>query len=216
MEKFTVHSGLVAPLDRENVDTDAIIPKQFLKSIKRTGFGPNLFDEWRYLDVGQPGQDNTNRPLNPDFVLNQPRYQGASILLARDNFGCGSSREHAPWALSQYGFRAIIAPSFADIFFNNCYKNGLLPVALTALQVDHLFNETNAFNGYKLTIDLDKQLVITPDGTSYSFDITPFRKYCMLNGFDDIGLTLRQSDKIKSYEAERMTRMPWLGNRLVG
>ncbi|QET01040.1 MULTISPECIES: 3-isopropylmalate dehydratase small subunit [Cupriavidus] len=216
MEKFTVHSGLVAPLDRENVDTDAIIPKQFLKSIKRTGFGPNLFDEWRYLDVGQPGQDNTNRPLNPDFVLNQPRYQGASILLARDNFGCGSSREHAPWALAQYGFRAIIAPSFADIFFNNCYKNGLLPVALTALQVDHLFNETNAFNGYKLTIDLDKQVVITPDGTSYAFDITPFRKYCMLNGFDDIGLTLRQSDKIKTYEAERLTRMPWLGNRVVG
>ncbi|CAG9163707.1 3-isopropylmalate dehydratase small subunit [Cupriavidus pampae] len=216
MDKFTVHSGLVAPLDRENVDTDAIIPKQFLKSIKRTGFGPNLFDEWRYLDVGQPGQDSTNRPLNPDFVLNQPRYQGASVLLARDNFGCGSSREHAPWALAQYGFRAIIAPSFADIFFNNCYKNGLLPVVLTALQVDHLFNETNAFNGYKLTIDLDKQLVMTPDGTSYPFDITPFRKYCMLNGFDDIGLTLRQSDKIKTYEAERLTRMPWLGNRVVG
>jgi len=216
MDKFTVHSGLVAPLDRENVDTDAIIPKQFLKSIKRTGFGPNLFDEWRYLDVGQPGQDSTNRPLNPDFVLNQPRYKGASVLLARDNFGCGSSREHAPWALAQYGFRAIIAPSFADIFFNNCYKNGLLPVVLTALQVDHLFNETNAFNGYKLTIDLDKQLVMTPDGTSYPFDITPFRKYCMLNGFDDIGLTLRQSDKIKTYEAERLTRMPWLGNRVVG
>ena len=216
MDKFTVHSGLVAPLDRENVDTDAIIPKQFLKSIKRTGFGPNLFDEWRYKDVGQPGQDNSKRPLNPDFVLNQSRYQGASILLARNNFGCGSSREHAPWALTQYGFRAVIAPSFADIFFNNCYKNGLLPVALTDLQVDHLFNETVAFPGYKLTIDLDRQVVVTPGGDSYPFDIAPFRKYCMLNGFDDIGLTLRQKDKIKSYEAERLTKMPWLGNRLVG
>ncbi len=216
MDKFTVHSGLVAPLDRDNVDTDAIIPKQFLKSIKRTGFGPNLFDEWRYKDVGQPGQDNSNRPLNPDFVLNQPRYQGVSILLARNNFGCGSSREHAPWALAQYGFRAVIAPSFADIFFNNCYKNGLLPVVLTELQVDHLFNETNAFPGYKLTIDLDRQVVVTPGGDSYSFDITPFRKYCMLNGFDDIGLTLRQKDKIKTYEAERLTKMPWLGNRVVG
>lgn len=216
MEKFTVHSGLVAPLDRENVDTDAIIPKQFLKSIKRTGFGPNLFDEWRYKDVGQPGQDNSKRPLNPDFVLNHSRYQGASILLARNNFGCGSSREHAPWALTQYGFRAVIAPSFADIFFNNCYKNGLLPVVLTELQVDHLFNETNAFPGYQLTIDLDKQVVLTAGGNSYPFDIAPFRKYCMLNGFDDIGLTLRQKDKIKSYEAERLVKMPWLGNRVVG
>ncbi|WP_455283243.1 3-isopropylmalate dehydratase small subunit [Cupriavidus necator] len=216
MDKFTVHSGLVAPLDRENVDTDAIIPKQFLKSIKRTGFGPNLFDEWRYKDVGQPGMDNSKRPLNPDFVLNQPRYQGASILLARRNFGCGSSREHAPWALAQYGFRAVIAPSFADIFFNNCYKNGLLPVVLTEQQVDHLFNETNAFNGYQLTIDLDKQVVITPSGQGYEFDIAPFRKYCMLNGFDDIGLTLRHADKIKAYEAERVARMPWLNNRLVG
>jgi len=216
MEKFTVHSGLVAPLDRENVDTDAIIPKQFLKSIKRTGFGPNLFDEWRYKDVGQPGQDNSRRPLNPDFVLNQPRYQGASILLARNNFGCGSSREHAPWALTQYGFRAVIAPSFADIFFNNCYKNGLLPVALTDQQMDQLFDETNAFVGYKLTIDLDKQVVLTPGGQAFPFDIAPFRKYCMLNGFDDIGLTLRQKDKIKAYEAERLTKMPWLGNRLVG
>ena len=216
MEKFTVLSGLVAPLDRENVDTDAIIPKQFLKSIKRTGFGPNLFDEWRYKDVGQPGQDNSKRPLNPDFVLNQSRYQGAQVLLARNNFGCGSSREHAPWALTQYGFRAVIAPSFADIFFHNCYKNGLLPVVLTELQVDHLFNETNAFPGYQLTIDLEKQLVITAGGNSYPFDIAPFRKYCMLNGFDDIGLTLRQKDKIKSYEAERLTKMPWLGNRLVG
>jgi len=216
MEKFTVHNGLVVPLDRENVDTDAIIPKQFLKSIKRTGFGPNLFDEWRYKDVGQPGQDNSKRPLNPDFVLNQPRYQGASILLARNNFGCGSSREHAPWALTQYGFRAVIAPSFADIFFNNCYKNGLLPVALTDQQVDHLFHETLAFPGYKLTIDLDKQVVVTTSGTSYPFDIAPFRKYCMLNGFDDVALTLRHKDKIKAYEAERLTKMPWLGNRLVG
>ncbi|WP_454764511.1 3-isopropylmalate dehydratase small subunit [Cupriavidus campinensis] len=216
MEKFTVHNGLVAPLDRENVDTDAIIPKQFLKSIKRTGFGPNLFDEWRYKDVGQPGQDNSKRPLNPDFVLNQPRYQGASILLARNNFGCGSSREHAPWALTQYGFRAVIAPSFADIFFNNCYKNGLLPVALTDQQVDHLFHETLAFPGYKLAIDLDKQVVVTTSGTSYPFDIAPFRKYCMLNGFDDVALTLRHKDKIKAYEAERLTKMPWLGNRLVG
>lgn len=216
MEKFTVHSGLVAPLDRENVDTDAIIPKQFLKSIKRTGFGPNLFDEWRYKDVGQPGMDNSKRPLNPDFVLNQPRYQGASILLARRNFGCGSSREHAPWALTQYGFRAVIAPSFADIFFNNCYKNGLLPVVLSEQQVEHLFNETNAFNGYQLTIDLDKQVVLTPSGQGYEFDIAPFRKYCMLNGFDDIGLTLRHADKIKAYEAERVAKMPWLNNRLVG
>ncbi len=216
MEKFTVHKGLVAPLDRANVDTDAIIPKQFLKSIKRTGFGPNLFDEWRYLDVGQPGQDNSKRPLNPDFVLNQPRYQGASILLARENFGCGSSREHAPWALTQYGFRAVIAPSFADIFFNNCYKNGLLPVVLTAPQVDQLFNETNAFNGYQLTIDLERQAVITPSGAGFEFDIAPFRKYCMLNGFDDIGLTLRHADKIRAFEAERVTKMPWLNNRLVG
>ncbi|KAA0182439.1 3-isopropylmalate dehydratase small subunit [Cupriavidus sp. H18C1] len=216
MEKFTVHKGLVAPLDRANVDTDAIIPKQFLKSIKRTGFGPNLFDEWRYLDVGQPGQDNSKRPLNPDFVLNQPRYQGASILLARENFGCGSSREHAPWALTQYGFRAVIAPSFADIFFNNCYKNGLLPVVLTAAQVDQLFNETNAFNGYQLTIDLERQAVITPSGAGFEFDIAPFRKYCMLNGFDDIGLTLRHADKIRAFEAERVTKMPWLNNRLVG
>ncbi|SOZ13632.1 3-isopropylmalate isomerase, subunit with LeuC [Cupriavidus taiwanensis] len=216
MEKFTVHNGLVAPLDRENVDTDAIIPKQFLKSIKRTGFGPNLFDEWRYKDVGEPGMDNSKRPLNPDFVLNQPRYQGASILLARRNFGCGSSREHAPWALTQYGFRAVIAPSFADIFFNNCYKNGLLPVVLSEQQVDHLFNETNAFNGYQLTIDLDKQVVLTPSGQGYEFDIAPFRKYCMLNGFDDIGLTLRHADKIKAFEAERVAKMPWLNNRLVG
>jgi 3-isopropylmalate/(R)-2-methylmalate dehydratase small subunit len=215
MEKFTVHSGLVAPLDRENVDTDAIIPKQFLKSIKRTGFGPNAFDEWRYLDHGEPGQDNSKRPLNPDFVLNQPRYQGASLLLARKNFGCGSSREHAPWALQQYGFRAIIAPSFADIFFNNCYKNGLLPIALTEQQVDHLFNETYAFNGYQLTVDLDAQVVRAPDGREYAFDITAFRKYCLLNGFDDIGLTLRHADKIRQFEAERLVKQPWLGNRVL-
>ncbi|CAJ0802742.1 3-isopropylmalate dehydratase small subunit 1 [Ralstonia psammae] len=216
MEQFTIHTGLVAPLDRENVDTDAIIPKQFLKSIKRTGFGPNLFDEWRYKDAGEPGQDNSKRPLNPDFVLNQPRYKGASVLLARKNFGCGSSREHAPWALQQYGFRAIIAPSFADIFFNNCFKNGLLPIVLTESQVDHLFNETQAFTGYQLTVDLDKQIVVTPGGTAYPFDITAFRKYCLLNGFDDIGLTLRYADQIKAYEAQRLAKMPWLAHKLVG
>ena len=214
MEKFTVHQGVVVLLDRENVDTDAIIPKQFLKSIKRTGFGQNLFDEWRYLDQGEPGQDCTNRPLNPDFVLNQSRYQGGSILLARQNFGCGSSREHAPWALEQYGFRAVIAPSFADIFFNNCYKNGLLPIVLSAQQVDRLFNETVAFNGYQLTIDLEKQQVIAPDGLAYDFEIASFRKYCMINGLDDIGLTLRHADKIKAYESERILKMPWLGTKL--
>ncbi|TAL55213.1 3-isopropylmalate dehydratase small subunit [Pandoraea sp.] len=216
MEKFVVHSGLVAPLDRENVDTDAIIPKQFLKSIKRTGFGQNLFDEWRYLDAGQPGQDCSRRPLNPDFVLNQARYQGASVLLARKNFGCGSSREHAPWALQQYGFRAIIAPSFADIFFNNCFKNGLLPIVLSESQVDHLFNETVAFVGYKLTIDLQKQMVIAPDGREFAFDVEPFRKHCLLNGFDDIGLTLQHADKIKEFEARRLATQPWLNHRLPG
>ncbi|MBU6491310.1 MAG: 3-isopropylmalate dehydratase small subunit [Burkholderiales bacterium] len=216
MEKFVVHSGLVAPLDRENVDTDAIIPKQFLKSIKRTGFGQNLFDEWRYLDVGQPGQDCARRPLNPDFVLNQSRYQGASVLLARKNFGCGSSREHAPWALQQYGFRAIIAPSFADIFFNNCFKNGLLPIVLSESQVDHLFNETVAFVGYKLTIDLQKQMVIAPDGREFAFNVEPFRKHCLLNGFDDIGLTLQHADKIKEFEARRLATQPWLNHRLPG
>ena len=214
MNKFTVHQGLVVPLDRENVDTDAIIPKQFLKSIKKTGFGQNLFDEWRYLDHGEPGKDCTNRPINPEFVLNQSRYKGASILLARQNFGCGSSREHAPWALEQYGFRAVIAPSFADIFFNNCYKNGLLPIVLSAQQVDHLFNETAAFNGYQLTIDLEKQQVIAPDGRTYDFEIAAFRKYCMVNGLDDIGLTLRHADKIKTYESERILRMPWLATKL--
>jgi 3-isopropylmalate/(R)-2-methylmalate dehydratase small subunit len=214
MDKFTLYQGLVAPLDRENVDTDAIIPKQFLKSIKKTGFGQNLFDEWRYLDHGEPGKDCTNRPINPEFVLNQSRYKGASILLARQNFGCGSSREHAPWALEQYGFRAVIAPSFADIFFNNCYKNGLLPIVLSAQQVDHLFNETAAFNGYQLTIDLEKQQVIAPDGRTYDFEIAAFRKYCMVNGLDDIGLTLRHADKIKTYESERILRMPWLATKL--
>ncbi|RQS74369.1 3-isopropylmalate dehydratase small subunit [Burkholderia sp. Bp8963] len=216
MEKFIVHTGVVAPLDRENVDTDAIIPKQFLKSIKRTGFGPNAFDEWRYLDHGEPGQDNSKRPLNPDFVLNQPRYQGASLLLARKNFGCGSSREHAPWALQQYGFRAIIAPSFADIFYNNCFKNGLLPIVLTEQQVDHLFNETYAFNGYQLTVDLDAQVVRAPDGREYAFEVAAFRKYCLLNGFDDIGLTLRHADKIRQFEAERLAKQPWLNNKLIG
>ncbi|MFM0416890.1 3-isopropylmalate dehydratase small subunit [Paraburkholderia aromaticivorans] len=217
MDKFIVHTGVVAPLDRENVDTDAIIPKQFLKSIKRTGFGPNAFDEWRYLDHGEPGQDNSKRPLNPDFVLNQPRYQGASILLARKNFGCGSSREHAPWALEQYGFRALIAPSFADIFYNNCFKNGVLPIVLTEQQVDHLFNETYAFNGFKLTVDLEAQVVRTSDGgTEYPFEVAAFRKYCLLNGFDDIGLTLRHADKIRQFEAERIAKQPWLAHRIVG
>jgi 3-isopropylmalate/(R)-2-methylmalate dehydratase small subunit len=213
MQAFTHHEGLVAPLDRENVDTDLIIPKQFLKSIKRAGFGPNLFDEVRYLDHGEPGMDNSKRPLNPDFVLNQPRYQGASILLARKNFGCGSSREHAPWALEQYGFRAIIAPSYADIFFNNSFKNGLLPITLSEFEVARLFDEVKAFPGYKLRIDLEKQIVISPEGRDISFDIEPFRKYCLVNGFDDIGLTLRKSDQIRAYEAERLARHPWLESR---
>jgi 3-isopropylmalate/(R)-2-methylmalate dehydratase small subunit len=216
MQKFTVHKGLVAPIDRENVDTDAIIPKQFLKSIRKTGFGQNLFDEWRYLDHGEPGQDPATRKPNPDFVLNQPRYQGASILLARKNFGCGSSREHAPWALDQYGFRAIIAPSYADIFFNNCFKNGLLPIALPEAQVSQLFDEVNAFPGYELTIDLDRQVVLKTQGDPLPFDVQPFRKFCLLNGFDDIGLTLRQSDKIKTFEAQRLAQKPWLAHTLVG
>jgi 3-isopropylmalate/(R)-2-methylmalate dehydratase small subunit len=215
MDKFTVHDGLVAPLDRANVDTDAIIPKQFLKSIKRTGFGPNLFDEWRYLDHGEPGQDNSNRPLNPDFVLNQPRYQGASILLTRKNFGCGSSREHAPWALEQYGFRAVIAPSFADIFFNNCYKNGLLPVVLSETQIDKLFDEVKAFPGFRLTIDLERQLVLTANGSeSFPFEIDSFRKYCMINGLDDIGLTLQKADKIRAFEERHLAQRPWLTNTI--
>jgi 3-isopropylmalate/(R)-2-methylmalate dehydratase small subunit len=212
MQAFTVHQGLVAPMDRENVDTDAIIPKQFLKSIKRTGFGPNLFDEWRYLDHGEPGQDPAARKPNPDFVLNQPRYAGASILLARRNFGCGSSREHAPWALEQYGFRALIAPSFADIFFNNCFKNGLLPVVLPEHEVDKLFDDVAAFPGFQLTIDLPRQRVVKPDGSEIEFDVQPFRKYCLVNGFDDIGLTLRHANKIQAYEAERLARMPWLAH----
>ena len=214
MQAFTVHRGLVAPLDRENVDTDAIIPKQFLKSIHRTGFGPNLFDGWRYLDHGEPGQDPASRRPNPDFVLNQPRYQGASVLLARKNFGCGSSREHAPWALEQYGFRALIAPSYADIFFNNCYKNGLLPIVLPEAQVATLFDEVAAFPGYTLTVDLERQVVVKPDGAELAFDVEPFRKYCLLNGYDDIGLTLRHADKIHAFEAERLLKMPWLAHRL--
>jgi len=211
MEKFTVLNGIVAPLDRANVDTDAIIPKQFLKSIKRSGFGPNLFDAWRYRDVGEPGLDNRGRPLNPDFVLNQPRYKGASMLLARKNFGCGSSREHAPWALADYGFRALIAPSFADIFYNNCCKNGLLPVVLSESSVDHLFDEVNAHPGYRLTIDLERQMVIAPaGGPQLPFEVDAHRKYCLLNGFDDIGLTLRQADKIRAFEARRRIEQPWL------
>jgi 3-isopropylmalate/(R)-2-methylmalate dehydratase small subunit len=210
MKPFTVHRGIVAPLDRANVDTDAIIPKQFLKSINRSGFGPNLFDEWRYLDRGEPGQDATARKPNPDFVLNQPRYQGASILLTRENFGCGSSREHAPWAIDQYGFRALIAPSFADIFFNNCFKNGLLPIQLPPMTVAKLFDEVAAFNGYALTIDLPRQVIVKPDGSELAFDVQPFRKQCLVNGWDDIGLTLRHADKIRAFEAERLARQPWL------
>ena len=212
MQAFTVHKGLVAPMDRENVDTDAIIPKQFLKSIARTGFGPNLFDEWRYLDKGEPGQDPASRRPNPDFVLNSPRYLGASVLIARRNFGCGSSREHAPWALDQYGFRAILAPSFADIFFSNCFKNGLLPIVLPEEQIARLFDEVKGFVGYSLTIDLPRQVVLKPDGSELPFEVQPFRKYCLVNGFDDIGLTLRHADKIKAFEAERLTRMPWLAH----
>jgi 3-isopropylmalate/(R)-2-methylmalate dehydratase small subunit len=215
MQKFTVHQGLVCPLDRENVDTDAIIPKQFLKSIRKTGFGVNLFDAWRYLDAGFPGQDPTSRKVNPDFVLNQPRYAGASVLVSRKNFGCGSSREHAPWALDQYGFRAVIAPSFADIFFNNCFKNGLLPIVLGEAQVAKLIDEVNAFPGYQLTIDLEQQVVLKGNGETLPFEVQAFRKYCLINGFDDIGLTLRQSDKIKAFEAERLATKPWLARTAV-
>ena len=210
MQKFSVLNGLVAPLDRANVDTDAIIPKQFLKSIKRSGFGPNLFDEWRYLDHGEPGRDNSRRPLNPDFVLNQPRYQGAQILLARENFGCGSSREHAPWALDDYGFRAIIATSFADIFFNNCFKNGLLPIRLAAEQVDALFKAVEATVGYKLKVDLEQQTISATDGTVCKFEVETFRKYCLLNGLDDIGMTLQHVDEIKRYETMHRAAQPWL------
>jgi 3-isopropylmalate/(R)-2-methylmalate dehydratase small subunit len=215
MQAFTVHDGLVAPMDRENVDTDAIIPKQFLKSIARTGFGPNLFDEWRYLDKGEPGRPDAVRRPNPDFVLNQARYQGASVLLARRNFGCGSSREHAPWALEQYGFRALIAPSFADIFFNNCFKNGVLPIVLPESQVARLFDEVHAHVGYRLTIDLPRQVVRLPDGSELPFEVQAFRKYCLVNGFDDIGLTLRHADKIRAFEAERLARQPWLAHRNI-
>jgi 3-isopropylmalate/(R)-2-methylmalate dehydratase small subunit len=214
MQAFRNHKGLVAPMDRENVDTDAIIPKQFLTSIKKSGFGPNLFDAWRYLDPGHPGQDRASRRPNPDFVLNQPRYRGASILLARKNFGCGSSREHAPWALDQFGFRALIAPSYADIFFNNCFKNGLLPIVLPQHEVARLFDETAAFVGYELSVDLERQVVVKPDGTELGFDVQPFRKYCLVNGFDDIALTLRHSDKIKAFEAERLLKKPWLAHRI--
>jgi len=210
MEKFIVHKGVVAPIDRENVDTDAIIPKQFLKSIRKTGFGPNLFDEWRYLDHGEPGQDPASRKPNPDFVLNQPRYRNASVLIARRNFGCGSSREHAPWAIQQYGFRALIAPSFADIFFNNCMKNGVLPIVLDETVVDDLFVEVLATPGYELAVDLPEQTVTTPSGAVHRFSVDSFRKECMLNGWDDIGLTLRHADEIRAYEAERLKRQPWL------
>ena len=215
MQKFTLLKGLVAPMDRENVDTDAIIPKQFLKSIHKTGFGQNLFDQWRYLDAGYPGQDPASRKPNPDFVLNQPRFLGASILLARKNFGCGSSREHAPWALDQFGFRAIIAPSYADIFFNNSFKNGLLPIVLTEVQVGQLFDDVAAFPGYSLTIDLERQRVIKPNGEELPFEVQAFRKFCLLNGLDDIGLTLRHADKIKAFEAERLAQKPWLAHTML-
>ena len=214
MQAFRVHKGLVAPLDRDNVDTDAIIPKQFLKSIQRSGFGPNLFDAWRYLDHGEPGQDPASRRPNPDFVLNQPRYKGASVLLARQNFGCGSSREHAPWALDQYGFRAIIAPSYADIFFNNCFKNGLLPIVLPDAAISRLFDEVAAFPGYELTVDLERQVVVKADGAELPFEVEAFRKYCLLGGFDDIALTLRHADKIRAFEAERLLKQPWLAHSL--
>ncbi|MDD3883499.1 MAG: 3-isopropylmalate dehydratase small subunit [Gallionella sp.] len=210
MQKFTLLNGLVAPLDRANVDTDAIIPKQFLKSIQRAGFGPNAFDEWRYLDHGEPGMDNSKRPLNPDFVLNQLRYQGAQILLTRENFGCGSSREHAPWALEDYGFRVIIAPSFADIFFNNCFKNGMLPIRLDSAIVDELFKAVEANEGYKLTVDLERQVIAMPDGREIAFEVDAFRKHCLLNGFDDIGLTLQHVDDIKSFEEKHRAAQPWL------
>ena len=212
MEPFRHHTGLVAPLDRANVDTDAIIPKQFLKSIKRTGFGANAFDEWRYMDLGEPGMDNSNRPLNPNFVLNQSRYLGASILLTRKNFGCGSSREHAPWALQQFGFRAIVAPSYADIFFNNCYKNGLLPIVLSEIEVDHLFNIVHATVGLQLSVDLERQTLQVPGAETYKFDVEDSRKQSLLNGWDEIGRTLRYHEKIKAYEAARATREPWLFN----
>jgi len=210
MDKFVRREGLVAPMDRANVDTDAVIPKQYLKSIKRTGYGPNLFDEWRYLDHGEPGMDHSRRPLNPDFVLNQPRYRGATVLLARENFGCGSSREHAPWALLQYGFQTVIAPSFADIFYNNSLKNGLLLIKLDARIVDRLFKEAQGAEGYRLAVDLEAQSVATPGGESFKFDIDPFAKNCLLNGLDEIGMTLEHAGKIKAFEATHRKRQPWL------
>ena len=217
MKNLTVHRGLVAALDRANVDTDAIIPKQFLKSIKRSGFGPNLFDEWRYLDRGEPGMDNATRPLNPDFPLNHARYRGASVLLARKNFGCGSSREHAPWALEDYGFRVLIAPSFADIFYNNCFKNGVLPIRLAESEVDWLFHQVNGFVGFELVVDLPEQVVSTTDGSrSFKFEVDEFRKYCLVNGLDEIGLTLRHADAIREYEAKQLAEQPWLGRMLTG
>ncbi|HEY9135808.1 MAG TPA: 3-isopropylmalate dehydratase small subunit [Pseudomonadales bacterium] len=214
MEKFTSVNGLVAPLDRANVDTDQIIPKQFLKSIKRTGFGPNLFDEWRYLDEGQPGQDCSQRPLNSDFVLNQPRYQGAEILLTRQNFGCGSSREHAPWALLDYGFRCIIASSYADIFFNNCFKNGILPILIDEEKIEQLFTEVEVQEGYRLKIDLQQQTVTTPSGELINFDVDAFRKHCLLAGLDDIGITLQDEEAIQVFEARRKKQQPWLFDSL--
>ena len=215
MNKFTTHTGLVAPIDRENVDTDAIIPKQFLKRITKAGFGDNLFDADRFLDVGDAASLLQNRKVNPDFVLNQPRFRGASIMLCRKNFGCGSSREHAPWAIEQYGFRALIAPSYADIFFNNCFKNGLLPIVLPEPTVSQLFDAVAAFPGYSLTVDLLEQVVVLPQGERLPFEVNAFRKYCLVNGFDDIGLTLRHADKIKSFEAERLMRQPWLANSVA-
>lgn len=218
MQAYNIQQGIVCPMDRANVDTDQIIAKQFLKSIKRTGFGVNLFDDWRYLDEGVPSitdnQDNSKRPLNPDFILNQPRYQGATILLARRNFGCGSSREHAPWALSEYGFRTIIAPSFADIFYNNCFKNGMLPIVLDEAIVNKLMQDTFANEGYELIADLERQVVIAPTGEEYAFEVDAFRKHCLLNGLDDIGLTLQQSDAIKAYEAKMLQKTPWIFNEV--
>jgi 3-isopropylmalate/(R)-2-methylmalate dehydratase small subunit len=210
MEKFVRQEGLVAPMDRANVDTDSIIPKQYLKSIKRTGYGPNLFDEWRYLDHGEPGMDHSRRPLNKEFVLNQPRYRGATVLLARENFGCGSSREHAPWALLQYGFQTVIATSFADIFYNNSLKNGLLLIRLDAKIVDRLFNEARDAEGYRLAVDLERETVTTPGGESFKFDIDPFAKHCLMNGLDEIGLTLQHAEQIKAFEAKHRERQPWL------
>jgi len=210
MQAFTTLDGVVLPIDRANVDTDAIIPKQFLKSVKRTGFGPNLFDEWRYLDQGEPGKDNSNRPLNPDFVMNFPRYENAEVLLARENFGCGSSREHAPWALLDYGIRCVIAPSFADIFFNNCFKNGILPIVLDESSIQMLFEQVEATEGYKLSIDLVNQSIALPDGSTLMFDVEPFRKHCLVNGLDDIGLTLRHADLVREYEIKRKEETPWL------